>query len=452
MAARHYTEAGLIEKAVYLWGKAGQRSLERSSLVEAIEQLTRALAQIETLPSSPALRQEEIKLQVALVPPFLNVKGFAAAETKAATERARLLIEHAEALGEPLKDPLLLFSVLFGAWVANFVTFNGAVLRELAAQFLALAESQVTTAPLMVGHSIMGVACASAGNFLRARAHHDQALVLYDPTVHRALLTRFAAQDQLVVDLSFRSLTVWMLGYPDAALADAERALQEARQIDHASTLMFALWWTGLTKASCGCCTVANALGKELVALADQNRSPTYRVAGTLLQGSVLALTGKSAHAIEMITGGLSANRSMGMTLLEPFLLSLMAVAHTALGQSSEASRCIDEAMTIIKKSEERWYEAEVNRIAGEIALMAPEPDAAKAQECFEQALAVASAQQAKSWQLRTATFSLARLWRDQGKRDEAHDLLAPIYGWFTEGFDTRDLKEAKALLDELAL
>ena len=450
LLARHCSEAGLIEKAVHFWGEAGQRSLERSSLVEAIEQLTRALAQIETLPSSPALRQEEIKLQVALVPPLLNVKGFATAETKAATERARLLIEHAEALGEPLKDPLLLFSVLFGAWVANFVAFNGAVLRELAAQFLALAESQGATAPLMVGHSIMGVACASAGKFLRARAHHDQALVLYDPTVHRALLTRFAAQDELVVDLSFRSLTMWMLGYPDAALADAERALQEAREIDHASTLMFALWWTGLMKASGGCYTVANALGKELVALADQNSIPLYRVAGTLVQGSVLALTEKSAHAIEMITGGLSANRSMGMTYLQPFFLSLMAVAHTALGQSSEASRCIDEAMTIIKKSEERWYEAEVNRIAGEIALMAPEPDAAKAQECFEQALAIARAQQAKSWELRAAT-SLARLWRDQGKREEARELLAPVYGWFTEGFDTLDLKEAKALLDELS-
>jgi class 3 adenylate cyclase/predicted ATPase len=449
LAARHYTEAGLIEKAVYLWGKAGERSLERSSLVEAIEQLTRALAQIETLPSSPTLRQEEIKLQVALVPPLLNVKGFNTAETKAATERARLLIEHAEALGEPLKDPLLLYSVLFGGCVANFVGYNGAVLRELAAQFLALAESQGATAPLMAGHSMMGVACASAGKFLPARAHHDQALVLYDPTVHRALLTRFAAQDQRVVDLSFRSLTMWMLGYPDAALADAERALQDAREIDHASTLMFALWWTGLMKASCGCYTAANALGKELVALADQNSSPTYRVAGTLVQGSVLALTEKSAHAIEVITGGLSAHRSMGTTFLQPFFLSLMALVHTALGQSSEASRCIDEAMTIIKKSEERWFEAEVNRIAGEIALMAPEPDAAKAQECFEQALAIARAQQAKSWELRAA-MSMARLWRDQGKQDAARELLAPVHGWFTEGFDTLDLKEAKALLDEL--
>ncbi len=450
LLARHYTEAGLIEKAVYLWGKAGQRSLERSSLVEAIEQLTRALAQIATLPTSQALRQEEIKLQVALVPPLLNVKGFVAAETKAATERARSLIEHAEARGEPLQDPLLLFSVLFGGWVANFVAFNGRMLRELAAQFLALAESQGATAPLMVGHSMTGLACATGGEFLRARAQYDQALLLYDPTVHRALLTHFAAQDQRVVDLSFRSLTLWMLGYPDAALADAERALREAREIDHASTLMFALWWTGLTKASCGSYTTANAFAEELVALGDQNSSPTHKVTGTVLRGIVLALTEQSEGAIEMITSGLSANRSMGTTVFEPFLLSLLAIAHAALGHSSEASRCIGEAMTILKKTEERWYEAEVNRIAGEVALMSPEPNAVKAQECFEQALAIARAQQAKSWELCSA-ISLARLWCGQGKKKEARDLLAPVYSWFTEGFNTPVLQNAKALLGELS-
>ena len=142
LLARHCTEAGLIEKAAGFWGKAGQRSLERSALVEAIEQLTRALAQIATLPATPALRREQIKLQVALITPLLHVKGYAAPETKAAAERARLLIEQAEALGEPPEDPLLLFSVLYGVWVANFVAFNGDVLRELAAQFLALAEKQ----------------------------------------------------------------------------------------------------------------------------------------------------------------------------------------------------------------------------------------------------------------------------------------------------------------------
>ena len=156
LLARHCTEAGLIEKAARLWGKAGQRSLERSALVEAAEQLTRALDQIATLPATPALRREQIKLQVALITPLIHVKGYAAPETKAAAERARLLIEQAEALGEPPEDPLLLFSVLYGFWVANYVAFNGDVMRELAAQFLALAEKQGATAPLMIGHRLMG--------------------------------------------------------------------------------------------------------------------------------------------------------------------------------------------------------------------------------------------------------------------------------------------------------
>ena len=145
LLARHCTEAGLIEKAAGLWGKAGQRSLERSALVEAVEQFTRALDQIATLPGTPALRREQIKLQVALITPLIHVKGYAAPETKAAAERARLLIEQAEALGEPPEDPLLLFSVLYGFWVASYVAFNGDVVRELAAQFLALAEKQGTT-------------------------------------------------------------------------------------------------------------------------------------------------------------------------------------------------------------------------------------------------------------------------------------------------------------------
>ena len=157
LLARHCTEAGLIEKAAGLWGKAGQRSLERSALVEAAEQLTRALDQIAALPATPALRREQIKLQVALITPLIHVKGYAAPETKAAVERARLLIEQAEALGEPPEDPLLLFSVLYGFWVANYVAFNGDVMRDLAAQFLALAEKQGATVPLMIGHRLMGI-------------------------------------------------------------------------------------------------------------------------------------------------------------------------------------------------------------------------------------------------------------------------------------------------------
>ena len=181
LLARHCTEAGLIEKAAGFWGKAGQRSLERSALVEAAEQLTRALGQIATLPATPALRREEIKLQVALITPLIHVKGYAAPETKAAAERARLLIEQAEALGEPPEDPLLLFSVLYSVWVANFVAFNGDVARELAAQFLALAEKQSATAPLMIGHRLMGTSLWLLGHIAEGRAHLDRAIALYDP-------------------------------------------------------------------------------------------------------------------------------------------------------------------------------------------------------------------------------------------------------------------------------
>ena len=192
------------------------------------------------MPATPALRREQIKFQVALITPLMHVKGYAAPETKAAVERASLLIEQAEALGEPPEDPLLLFSVLYGFWVANFVAFNGDVVRELAAQFLALAEKQGATVPLMIGHRIMGVSLVHTGDIAEGRAHLDQAIALYDPAEHRPLATRFG-QDARVSVLSYRSLALWLLGYPDAALADAEHALRDAREIGQAATLMFAL-------------------------------------------------------------------------------------------------------------------------------------------------------------------------------------------------------------------
>jgi predicted ATPase len=184
LLARHCTQAGMIEKAAGLWGKAGQRSLARSALAEAAEQLSRALAQIAALPATPALRREQIKLQVALINPLFHVKGYAAPETKAAAERARLLIEQAEALGEPPEDSLLLFSVLYSLCVANYVAFNGDVMRELAEQFLALAEKQGATVPLMIGHRLVGMSLLHIGDIAGGRAHHDRAIALYDPAEH----------------------------------------------------------------------------------------------------------------------------------------------------------------------------------------------------------------------------------------------------------------------------
>jgi len=449
LLARHCTEAGLIDKAAALWGKAGQRSLERSALIEAAEQLTRALAQIAILPGTPALRREQIKLQVALITPLMHVKGYAASETKAAAERARVLIEQAETLGESPEDPLLLFSVLHSFWTANFVAFNGDALRELAGQFLTLAEKQKATVPVMIGHRIMG-SVLHTGAFAEGRAHLDRAIALYDPAKHRLLATRFG-QDVRVAALSYRSWALWLLGYPEAALSDTSQALKDARSIGQAATLMYALVHAWFTHIQCGNYAVANAEADELVSLAEEKGALFWKALGMSVRGCLLVLTGKAEDAVQLITSGMTALRSTESTLWMPLHLPYLARAYAELGQFNNACRCIDEAMTAAEKAKERWHEADIYRMAGEIVLMSPESDAAKAEAYFERALAVARQQQAKSWELRAAT-SYARLMRDLGQVKEAHDLLAPTYGWFTEGFDTRDLKEAKVLLDTLAL
>jgi predicted ATPase len=446
--AHHFTQAGMAESAIEWWGKAGQQSLERSALVEAIAQFTRALDQIAILPATPALRRDEINLQVALVTPLMHIKGQTAPETKAALERARLLMQHAEALGEPAEDPLLIFSVLYGFYVTNYTAFNGDVLRDLAAQFLTLAEKQGTTGTLMIGHRIVGNSLLATGDIAAGRAHLDRALALYDPAEHRRLATRFG-QDHRMALLCHRALALWMLGYPKAALGDAEYALEDARQTGQAATLMYALSWTTETQTLCGKYAAANALLDELAALADEKGSALWKPLRVIHQGFLKCLTGNATDAVQMITSELGAWRSMGASAVPRFLAHL-AEAYTELGQFDDGWRYIGEALTAIEAIKERWFEAEVNRIAGEVVRRSPECDAAKAETYFQCALAVARQQQAKSWELRAA-MSIARLWHDQGKRNEARDLLAPVYGWFTEGFDTLDLKGAKKLLDELA-
>jgi len=447
LLARHFTEAGLIEKAAGLWGKAGQRSLARSALVEATKQLPRALSQLAALPRTPARRREEIKLQVALINSLMHVKGYASPETKAAAEKARLLIEQAEALGEPPDDPLMLFSVLYGFWGASYNAFNGDAVCELARQFLALAEKQGATVPLMIGHRLMGSSLLLTGDLAESRAHFDQALALYDPAKHRPLATRFG-QDIGVSILMFRSYAVWLLGYPESALADVDNALKNAREIGHAPTLMIAL--ANMTHILCGNYATANTLLHDVVALADEKGALWWKALGTSLLGYLFALTGEASNAILTINGTIEAWRSMGSTVFVPLRWLYLTTAYAELGQLDDAGRCIDEAMTAVENTNERWFEAEIHHMAGKIALMSSQPDVAKAEAYFERALAVARAQGARSLELRAAT-SMAELWRDQGKRREARDLLAPVYGWFTEGFDTIDLKKAKALLGALA-
>ena len=446
LLARHCVEAGLIEKAALLSGKAGQRSLARSAYSEAVEQLSRALAQIAMLPGTPALRRKEIELQVALINPLRQAKGYAAHEVIAAGERARLLIEQAEALGEPPEDPLLLFGVLSSFFTTSVTAFDGDAMRALAAQTLALAQKQSEAVPLMIGHRQMAMSLALTGDAAKSRAHFDRAIALYDPGKHRALTARFGP-DVWVVTLLGRAWALWFLGYPEAALRDAERALTAARGFGEAATLMYALGNSIIVQILSGEHATADARAQEQAIIAAEKDTPFWKAFAMMNQGCALALVGASGRAVELLSAGIAATRTTNWL---PFNLLHLARAHAELGQFEEAWRCIDEALARVEKTKEKWCEAEVHRTVGDIELMSPARDPAKAEAHFERALTVARSQRAKSWELRAAT-SLARLWRDQGKRDQARDLLAPVYGWFTEGFDTLDLKEAKALLVALA-
>ena len=359
LLARHCTEAGLIEKAAGLWGKAGQRALARAALREGTEQLKRALDQIATLPATPALRGEQIKLEVA----FAN-------------------------------------------------------------------------------------ALALTGDLVDGKEHYDRALAIYDPAEHGPLTTR-SGRDVGVTLLSFRSLCVWQLGYPAASRNDAERAVKNARETGQATTLMYALFSAVVNHIRCGNYAAAHTQVDELIALADERGAPYWKAFGTAARGWLFTETGKASDAVRAITSGITSLRSTGAILYEPWHLWYLAMAYAELGQPDDARRCIDDAIDKVERSKEKWCEAEVHRIAGEIALKSLAPDPERAEAYFNHALAVARQQQVKSWELRAA-MSMARLWRDQGKRDQALDLLAPVYGWFTEGFDTLDLKEAKALLEEL--
>jgi predicted ATPase len=275
----------------------------------------------------------------------------------------------------------------------------------------------------MGGHRAMSVALVLMGNFAEAVVHADQALALYDPVEHRPLATWFV-QDPRVLALIYRSLGLWALGYPEAGLADTEHALSEARETGLAGALMHAMSNICLTQVISGNYTIAQAQSDELIALAEEKGSAYWKSNGMLRRAGVLALTGKASDAVRIFTSVIPVWRSTGSRIFSPVYLTLLARACGELGQFDEAWSYIGEAMTAIETTKETWYEADVHRIAGEIALMSPEPDAAKAEACFERALAVARAQQAKSWELRAA-MSMARLWRDQGKRDEARELLA---------------------------
>jgi TOMM system kinase/cyclase fusion protein len=440
--AHHFTEAGLREQAIGYWQQAGQRAIERSANLEAIGHLTTALDVLKTLPDTPERTQHELTLYTALGVPLRATKGFGAPEVGQVYARARALCQQVEET--PQLSP-----VLRGLWEYYELQGELQTARELGEQLLTLAQHVQEEELLLVAHHVLGDTLVWLGEFAGARAHLEQGMVLYHPQQHRAHAFLYG-YDSGVHGLSFGAWALWYLGYPDQALRRVHDALRLAQDVSHPFSLGFALafaaWLHQLRREG----HAAHERAAALIALATDQGFPFWDSWGTVLRGWALAEQGQCAEGIAQLRQGIAAWRATGAALQLPYYLALLVEAYGKAGQAEEGLRVLAEALAAVHTTGERQHEAELHRLKGALLLAQDGADAQEAERCFRQAMDVACQQQAKSLELRAAT-SLSRLWQQQGNCAEAHKLLAPIYGWFTEGFDTADLQEAKALLETLA-
>jgi class 3 adenylate cyclase/predicted ATPase len=427
LLAQHYTEAGLLAQAIPYWQRAGQRAVERSANLEAISHLTKGLELLNTLPDTPEHRQQELDVQTTLGWALSVTKGVAAPEVAVAYHRARVLCQE---VGEPPQ----LFSVLRG--LVPFYIGRGELqtARELGEQMLSLAQRGHDPARLADAHiQLGGSALYFLGEFGAARTHLEQGI---SNTTHREIFR-----------LSRLAQTLWYLGYPDQALQQSQEALTLARERAQPAWLANALIYAANLHESRREEHRAYEQAEAALVLSHEQGFAFRLAEATMLRGWALVEQGQGDAGIAQIRQGIAAQRATGGRNTGP--LALLAKACWNLGQSEEGLRVVAEALAIANSNGEGRWMAELYRLQGELLLTLASEHHAEAETCFHQALGVARRQQAKSWELRAA-MSLSRLWQRHGKRSEAYELLAPIYGWFTEGFDTADLKDAKALLNEL--
>jgi class 3 adenylate cyclase/predicted ATPase len=440
--AYHYSQARLVRKAVDHWLKAGELAIRRSATAEAIAQLRKGLELVEGLPDGPERAGLELELRTALGGALIAARGFAAPEAGEAFARARELCRE---LGRPRQ----LFPVLYGQYAFHVV--RGELDRGLAIaeELLQAAQEQDETAALVVGYRAVGNASFHCGDLARAREHLERALALYDPRQHRSLAFLYVF-DPFVVSASFLAWSLFALGHPEQARARADAALARARELAHPASLAFALFHAGSGLSQfAGDRTAVQERTEALLALASEQGFAFWAGCAMVLEGWSLADRGRASEGIARIRQGLAAYHATGASHFDPHFLGLLAQAQRRQGELAEAEGTVAEALDTVCRTGERYYEAELLRLRAELRLARPTPDPVAAERGLVEALEAARRQGARMWELRAAA-SLARLQRAQGRRREARDLLAPVYGWFTEGFDTPDLQEAKALRDEL--
>jgi class 3 adenylate cyclase/predicted ATPase len=442
LLAHHYTEAGFREQAIGYWQRAGQQVLQRSANPEAIRHLMKGLELLASLPETPARVQQELDLRVALGPAMMATKGWAAPEVEQNYARARALCQQ---VGE---TPHLI-PVLRG--LGRFYGSRGALrtAHELNLQLLKLAQRETTPLLLLEAHEALGNDLFFLGEYPTAQTHLEWAIAIADPTTQRELMLR-----QYVVPgvtcLAWMALTLWCLGYPAQATRRGQEALTLAESLAHPHSLALvrhlAAYLHHRRRATCEVLTQAEAL----MSLATAQQFPLFAAMGTFWRGWALALQGQGEEGRAQVHQGLEAALAVGQAISRTTCLVLLAEVAGHAGQVDEGLRLLAEARTVFEANERSDMLTEVYRLQGELLLRQATPDATQAEACFQQALIIARRQQARSWELRVA-ISLARLWQRQGKCQQACELLAPVYNWFTEGFDTADLQDARALLEELA-
>jgi predicted ATPase len=442
LLAHHYTEAGLAAQAVGYWQRAGERSHARSAYVEAAAHLTQGLEVLQTLSDIPARAPRELDLQLTLGQALAVTQGAGAPEVGHAIARARELCHQ-------VGDASQLLRVLGG--LGRFYRQRGELQTglELSEQHLTLAQRQHDAVRLMEAYGSMGVHVYFLGELVPAHTYLEQALALAGPRQDRAR-TFIAGEDTWVSCLGFVARVLWMLGYPDQALTRGHELLTYAQELSHPYSLSRALLHAAMLHRLRREWSIAQERTEAALAITTEQGLEQSIGMLTLDRGAVLAAQGQGEAGIAQMHQGLAAIRATGQRLSLSAHLARLAEACGHSGQAEEGLRLLAEALVHVDHAGERYYEAEVYRLKGELLRRQAVPDVPQAEACFQQVLTIARRQQARFWELRAAT-SLARLWRQQGKRIEAYDLLAPVYGWFTEGFDTADLQDAKALLEELA-
>ncbi len=442
LLAHHYTEAGLLESAIVYWQQAGRRAIEGSAHVEALGHLSQGMTLLQTLPSTPARTQHALTLQLTLAATLMKTRGYGALEVEHAYARARELCRQ---VGE---SPQMV-RVLFGLWAFYMVRAQFHAARELGEQLLQLAEHQRDPALLMIAHHVAGTTLLFLGEFTPAREHFAHSIALDDSQAHRTLLLS-ATTVPRVANLFYTGVALWFLGYPDQALSHTQEALSRAQELSHPFSLTAARVFAAIVRQLRREEGAVQEQSEAAMALAVEQEFTFWSAQGTILRGWALAEQGYEAGIAQM-EQGLATHRTMGAELVQPYYLAMLAETYGKTGQIEAGVRVVAEALTKTDTHGERWWEAELYRLQGEFLLRVTcgIQHATEAEACFRQALDIAHRQHAKSWELRAA-MSLSRLWQRQGKHDDARQLLTEIYSWFTEGFDTADLQEARALLEVL--